>query len=180
MAYPSEQWVCEICDKGEEECRCDEYAGLCDAPWICEICELTEAECHCDDYFEPSYEDPIPYPDLATLSISRKICAYFRDGTCKYGDGCRDLHDTTGQFISQNNGTNFRENNYSQQPKVCQFYQQGNCKYGSNCYDAHTENDVTKKKRALLALEAEIKQLKIEIKEKQKELDTLKKEVVDE
>jgi len=139
MSY---QWVCEICDKGEHECHCDEDAGFFedgDTPWICEICELSEHECRCDDYFEE------PYPDISPLSVSSprpKVCTFFLEGTCGYGALCRNTHaiPVQEQYGSQKNG-NYRE------PKVCVYYQQGNCKFGANCYDLHIENEVLSKKK---------------------------------
>src|SRR5437588_154768 len=90
------------------------------------------------------------------MQQNRKICPYFLQGTCRFGNKCKDLH-----VLPTNNNNNQRQGQFQHQQqqhhqhqqhqqhqhqqhqqhpadrKVCKYYLQGTCKFGDRCKDYH-------------------------------------------
>ena len=62
------------------------------------------------------------HPSLKTPALP-SLCPYFKLGTCRYGDRCTNLHDSSTQTHAA--------------APVCKFFVQGKCNRGGNCPFEH-------------------------------------------
>ena len=95
-----------------------------------------------------------------------KMCQYFIDGYCKYGDRCHDIHEKGCDEKEYNaktpakggNNSNRKDRGggkdcgqkYEYKPVLCQFYLDGYCRFGSVCWNIHKkkmENEEKQNKR---------------------------------
>ena len=88
------------------------------------------------------------------------ICIFFKQGSCKFGDNCKNLHPapakTTASQPAQNQQAQKQTaQNVQKQPAqkqqaqtetgkgkgkgsaICKFFEQGSCKFGNNCKNLH-------------------------------------------
>lgn len=72
--------------------------------------------------------DTEPKPGLEPESKSNKICSFWKQGTCKFGNTCQNSHIDTHRIEKSNN--------------ICRFYKNGTCKFGDTCRDSHENNSV--------------------------------------
>ena len=93
-----------------------------------------------------------------------KICQFFLDGYCKYGDECFDIHERGDEKaeskvkLTKENGK-FNKNkieeqkrNYEQskdewEPVICSYYLNGYCMHGKACWNSHDVEQKSKEKR---------------------------------
>ena len=83
----------------------------------------------------------------------RRVCPYFPQGKCKFGDACFDAHELPSSpknpsepsvqapkpaLVPQANDHRSHPKSSSKPGRpICIFFQQGNCRFGAKCRDSH-------------------------------------------
>ena len=91
-------------------------------------------------------EDSQHEPKLANSKRKQRICPYFAQGACRFGEGCFDRHELP---TSSDKPTELPEERVDQDSAetqsstsgpvrpICGFFAQGNCRFGARCRHRH-------------------------------------------
>jgi len=130
-------WVCEICDQKQEDCHCDDYFDLEDETFsqesvIQNIESMSLSSPPRESNHSIANNPTSPYPPSsaqANWAPQKKVCTFYLEGHCRYGNNCRDLH----PLSIYNPQIPF----YQPPQQVCQYFLQGNCRFGNSCNFGH-------------------------------------------
>jgi len=129
-------WICEICDQKQEDCHCDDYFDLEDETFSPESVLQNIESMSLSSPRRESNHSSANNPSLYTPSSSqvnwapqKKVCTFYLEGHCRYGNNCRDLHPLSIY--------NPQIPYYQPPQQACQYFLQGNCRFGNNCNFSH-------------------------------------------
>ena len=85
-------------------------------------------------------------PKLASSKRKQRVCPYFAQGACRFGEGCFDRHDIPTSSdkptelpeepVDQDSAETQSSTSGLERP-ICGFFTRGNCRFGSRCRHRH-------------------------------------------